>query len=116
MRRTILAAVISSLLTAMLLAGSGMETKSSAQTTGTKSDLISKARQWANDCKKLDDDGQSIKNSWDQISSSINADNSDFTGTNGGLTKTQMTSVITTIGNMHTTYIAGNNTNVEVFR
>ena len=120
MKRQILTIIITFAIAVALLGGSRapapiQPTTVEAQTAGGKSDLISRTVQWARDCKKLDDDGQSITNTWNTISSTITSP-TDFTGSSAGLTKTQMTAVITTVGNMHTTYIAGNNTNVETFK
>lgn len=113
--RTLVACVLTALVTMMLTIGWNSPGKVEAQTVGGKSDLISKTVQWAKDCAKLDNDGQALTARWNQISSTISSP-TDFTGTNAALTKAQMTSVFTTIGNIHTTYIAGNNTNVEAFQ
>lgn len=113
--KTIVACFLTAMLTATLLVGFNSNT-AAAQTSGGKSDLISKTVQWAKDCVRLDNDGLALTARWNQISSTITTGATDFNGSNLNLTKTQMTAVITTMANIHTTYAAGNNTNVEVFQ
>lgn len=78
--------------------------------------LVTRTRQWARDSINLDNEGIALTASWNQISGSIPASGGvTWSGSNTNLTKAQMTSVITTISNIHTTYASGNITNVETF-
>src|SRR6185503_5252382 len=101
MKRSIVSFVVGAMVAIALFGGNKSPVPQpviEAQAQNAKESLINKTRQWCKDQKKVDDDGQSITNSWNQISSTISSPG-DFVGSNSGLTKTQMTSVITTIGN-----------------
>lgn len=117
MKKTILTVVITAAFCLGLIGGGHTPVVAAPFQAQDQIDgLVTRTRQWARDAINLDNEGLAITASWNQISSSIASSGGvTWSGTNTGLTKTQMTSVITTIGNLHTTYASGNITNVEVF-
>jgi hypothetical protein len=98
MRRTVIACVLTALVTAMLVTGAGHQPMSApvaAQATTTKTDLISNYRANANAFLTWKDANKALRAQYDALAYSW-ADG-DFTNANAGITAAQFTTAVTNL-------------------